>query len=73
MLVPDEEPILRIYREEKRVQLSLETAIPLISGASEYFSKQEVPQRIAFSRYRIYLYNTLNRTVEANVYLYLTN
>jgi hypothetical protein len=73
MLIPDEEPILRIFREGKQVQLPIETSIPLLTGASEYFSKQEIPQKIAFARYRLYLYNTINRVVEANVYLYLTN
>jgi hypothetical protein len=73
MLVPDEEPIMRIFREGKQVQLPIETAIPLAAGASEYFSRQELPQRVAFPRYRVYLFNTLNRTTEANVYLYLAN
>jgi hypothetical protein len=73
LLIPDEEPILRIFREGKQVQFPLEAEVPLKPGNSEYFSGQQDRQRIAFPRYRVYLYNTLNRTVEANVYLYLAN
>ncbi len=40
-------------------------------GDSDYFSSELNNQRIGFSRYRVYLYNTLNRPAETNVYLYL--
>jgi hypothetical protein len=43
------------------------------SGDSEYFSSALSSERVAFPRYRVYLYDTLNRPAEANVYLYLTN
>lgn len=73
MLVPDEEPLLRVFRDAKRVEFAIEATVPLKPGATEYFSAQQPQQRVAFPRYRVYLYNTLNRTVEANVYLYLSN
>jgi hypothetical protein len=73
MLVPDEEPVLRVMRESKLVQFPIECVSPLKFGDSEYFSAQRNQQPIFFPRYRIYLYNTLNRSAETNVYLYLTN
>ncbi len=73
LLIPDEEPILRSLREAKRIQFPIESVARLKSGDPTFFDSEQVQQRIAFPRYRIYLYNTLNRSVEANVYLYLSN
>src|SRR5574341_1455056 len=36
-----------------------------------YFESEQVQQLVAFPRYKMYLYNTVNTSVEANVYLYL--
>lgn len=71
VLIPDEEPVLRALREAKQLQFPIETLCNIKSGESEYFSAMQSDQRIGFSRYKIYLYNTLNRPAEVNVYLYL--
>ena len=71
ILIPDEEPVLRALRDAKQIQFPIETACNIKSGDSDYFSSEQSNQRIGFSRYRIYVYNTLNRQVEANLYLYL--
>lgn len=73
LLIPDEEPVLRSLREAKRIQFPVESVAHLKSGDPTFFDSEQVQQRIAFPRYKIYLYNTLNRSVEANVYLYLSN
>lgn len=73
VLIPDEEPIVRTFREAKQIQFPIESMCSIKSGDSEYFSSAKVDQHILFQRYRIYLYNTLNRNAEANVYLYLSN
>lgn len=73
LLIPDEEPILRSLREAKRIQFPIESVARLKNGDPTFFDSEQVQQRIAFPRYKIYLYNTLNRSVEANIYLYLTN
>jgi hypothetical protein len=73
LLLPDEDPIWRVLREAKIVQFPIECVASVNRGDSEYFTSPQCLDRIAFPRYRIYLYNTMNRTVEANVYLYLTN
>jgi hypothetical protein len=72
ILVPDEEPILRALRESKHIQFPLESVAQIKSGGSSFFSSDAVLHRIAFPRYRMYLYNSLNRTAEANVYLHLS-
>ena len=73
LLIPDEEPILRSFRDGKRVPFPVETTATVKSGDSSYFDSAETRQRVAFPRYRLYLYNTVNKAVEANIYLYLSN
>ncbi|QWV95468.1 hypothetical protein KP004_09955 [Geomonas oryzisoli] len=70
VLVPDEEPIQRVLKDAKLIQFPLETSCNIKSGDSEYFSCDN-NHVITFPRYRIYLYNTLNKSAEVNVYLYL--
>jgi hypothetical protein len=73
LFIPDEKPILRILREEKHIQFPMECKVHAKSGDPIYFESEQVQQRIAFSRYKMYLYNTANKSVAANVYLYLSN
>lgn len=73
LLIPDEKSILRALREAKRVQFPVECKVHTKSGDPIYFESEQVQQRIAFSRYKMYLYNTANKSVEANIYLYLSN
>lgn len=73
LLVPAEGSILRVLRDAKRVQFPIECKAQTKSGDSIYFESEQVQQRIAFSRYKMYLYNTTNRSADANVYLYLSN
>jgi hypothetical protein len=73
LLIPDEEPIARALRDAKRVQFPIESVARLKTGDPTFFESEQTQQRMAFPRYRVYLYNTLNRSVEANVYLYLSN
>lgn len=73
MLVPDEEPVLRAFREAKRIQFPIESACHLVKGASPFFDAMPVTEQVGFGRYRIFLYNTAPHAVEANVYIYLKN
>ncbi|MCK9419828.1 MAG: hypothetical protein M0R70_10670 [Nitrospirae bacterium] len=73
LLIPDEMPILRILRDAKRIQFPIECKVQAKSGDPIYFESEQVQQRIAFTRYKMYLYNTANKSAEANVYLYLSN
>ena len=73
VLIPDEKSILRILREAKRIQFPIECKVHTKSGDLIFVESEQVQQRIAFPRYKMYLYNTANKSVEANVYLYLSN
>lgn len=72
LLIPDEKPILRTLRDAKRVQFPIECVVKTKSGDSVYFESEQLQQRISFSRYQLYFYNTSNKSVEANVYFYLS-
>jgi len=73
ILIPDEEPILRAFREAKRIQYAIESTCKLNSGEPGYFNAEQVQQRLSFPHYRIYLYNTTGKTVESNLYMSLTH
>lgn len=73
LLIPDEKPILRALRDAKRIQFPVECSVHTKSGDSVFFESEQVQRRIAFSRYQMYLYNTANKSVEANVFVYLSN
>jgi hypothetical protein len=72
LLVPDEEPIMLSLRNARRVPFPIENTATIKSGGSSYFDSKPTQQIVAFPRYRIFLYNTINKTVDANVYLYLS-
>lgn len=73
LLIPDEEPVLRALRDGGRIQHALEVEARLTPEESSHFSSQPTEGRVAFPRYRIYFYNSGDRSVEANLFLYLTN
>lgn len=73
LLLPEEEPIFRALRDAKRVQFPVECAVKVANGDSTYFSAEPVHQPVGFPRYKIYCYNTVNKSVEANIYVQLEN
>lgn len=73
LLLPDEKPVLQAFRESRRVSFPLEAIAKLKSGDLPFFDSERSLLRIEFPRYKIFLYNTTNQSVEANVYLYLSN
>lgn len=73
VLIPDEAPVLRSFREGKLIQFPIECVAQIKSGDTSFFSADQTHARVAFPRYRLYLYNTLNRSADANVYIHLSN
>jgi len=73
LLIPQERSILRILRDAKRTIYPIEATANTKSGDSIYFESEQVQQRIAFSQYKIFIYNTTNKQAEANIYFYLSN
>jgi hypothetical protein len=72
-LLPDEEPIVKVFEEKGLMQFVTEVNAAGVSGASPYFASSSTRTPIAFPRYRSYFYNTSDKTVTVNLYAYLTN
>jgi len=73
LLIPDEEPIVRAFREARRLQFAIECVSNLKSGDSIFFNADQVNQRLTFPRYKVFLYNTTSKTVESNLFMTFTN
>jgi hypothetical protein len=72
ILIPDEAPVLTAFREESLLAFPLEVAAP-VTSASAYVSSEPRELTVAFPRYRVYFYNTSDRTVGVHLYGYLTH
>jgi hypothetical protein len=71
LLVPEEEPILRLMEEQGIIHFPVEVRAAVALNAAHFASAQE-RRVVAFPRYRVLLYNTSDRTVTADLFAYLT-
>ena len=72
VLVPAEDAFERAFREQGLIQLPLEVLAVLARRDIDSFTgQQQLP--IAFPGYKIYFYNSTDRSVEVNLYAYLTH
>ncbi len=72
VLVPDEENILRALAEGE-AHLELEAVADPAPATALYFSGTSGELPIGFSAYRMFLYNTTERSASVDVYAYLAN
>ena len=72
VLVPDEENILRAFAEGE-VHLELEARADPVPANSLYFSGRSDNLPLGFPSYRVFLYNTTERSASVNVFAYLVN
>lgn len=73
VLVPDEEPVIRALLEEGRFEFPLEVQATVSRTSRSSFASDQPRYALGFPRYRLFLYNTTDRSVEADLYLYLTH
>jgi redox-sensitive bicupin YhaK (pirin superfamily) len=73
LLVPDEEPVIRALDEQGQLLLTMEVVSESVSGRMPYFASDQPRFQVAFERYRVYLYNTTDKTAEVSLFAYLTN
>jgi hypothetical protein len=73
VLVPDEEPVLRALLEEGRFDFALEVEAPVLRAERGWFASAQPRHALGFPSYRVFLYNSSDRSVEADVYVYLTS
>jgi hypothetical protein len=73
ILIPDEEPVARAFDERGVMQFPLEVMAPGVSAASPYFASNQPRYMVGFSRYRVLLYNTTDKTVTVSLFAYLSS
>lgn len=72
VLVPEEENVLRALGEGE-VHLSLDAVAEPVPDGRLYFSGSRAGLAVAFPRYRVFLYNTTDRSAAVNIFAYLTH
>ncbi len=73
VLVPDEEPVLQALREQARYDFPVEVRAEVLKKDRGYFASGQPRRVLGFPRYRVFLYNTSDRSVDADLYVYLTD
>ena len=68
ILIPDEEPFLFLLENEGEFVFPLEVSVQ-VSGERMFISDDQV-SRVAFPKYRAYLYNETNSTATVALYIY---
>lgn len=71
ILLPDDEPIVQVMEEKRLFQFPLEVKAEAPMRAP-HLSSGSPRLDVAFPRYRIFFYNTTDRTVTVTLYAYLT-
>ena len=73
LLVPEEQTIREAYDEQGLMHFYLEAVARGVDSSSPYFASNQPRFDVAFSRYRVLMYNTTDKTVSASLFAYLTN
>jgi len=73
MLIPLQPSIQEAFNEQGLVHFALQTTAAGVSSATPYFASDQPQYRIGFQAYRVLLFNTTDKTVEVNLFAYLTN
>ncbi len=73
ILVPDEKPIIHAFTQDQSILFPLEVKTDIAPETFRYFSSEPTKQMVGFPRYKIYFYNSTNKSVEVNLYMYLIN
>lgn len=72
ILIPDSEGSLYLFRSEGKVAFPIEVQYAARPGAGAFFVTEPQVARIAFPRYRVFLYNETPSTAVVSVYVYRT-
>lgn len=73
LLVPEEAPILQAFNEVGQVHFALQAIAGGVTHRTPYFASTQPAYQVGFQAYRVFLYNTTDKSVTVNVYAYLTN
>jgi len=73
ILIPDEAEITRTFEQDAQLLFPIEINAPLTQGTYRMTAASQSRQTLGFPRYRVRLYNTTDKVVNATLYAYLTN
>jgi len=73
ILIPDTQTVQEAFRELGVIHFPLEVVAGGVSAETPYFASSQPRYQVGFDSYRVFLYNTSDKTVTVNVYGYLTN
>jgi hypothetical protein len=72
-LVPDEPEVNRALEQDSQMLFPIEINAPLNQTAFRMLASNQSRHTLGFPRYRVRLYNTTDKVVNATLYAYLTN
>jgi hypothetical protein len=73
VLIPDEATVQEAFDEQGQVHFSLQVTAAGVTSQTPYFASSQPRHTVAFRDYRVWLYNSTDKTVSANLFAYLTN
>ena len=73
ILIPEQESIQEAFHQHGMMHFALETTAGGVSSKTPYFASNQPRFTVGFSSYRIFLYNTTDKTITANLFVYLTS
>lgn len=71
-LVPDVETAAEAFHERGDTLFALRVEAVGVSAASPYFASNQPRFQVGFPRYRVFLFNTSDKTADAELYAYLS-
>jgi hypothetical protein len=72
ILIPDSEGALYLFRSEGKMAFPVEVTYNVKPGSPAFFVTEPQVVRVAFPKYRVFLYNETPSTAMVSVYVYRT-
>ena len=73
ILIPDQRAIIEAFDEQGLVHFSLSATATPVSSRTPHFASDQPKFTVAFQAYKVFLYNTTDKTVSVDLFAYLTN
>ncbi len=73
LLLPDDETTNRAFDEKGQALFPLEVSASPITGSAAYFASPQPRFPLSFPRYKVWFYNTSDKTVTVSLFAYVTN
>jgi hypothetical protein len=73
ILVPDEDDVDRALRDDGVFLFPIEVKTEMTTGTTGWVTAPQKKFEVAFPSYTVYIYNSSDKSVSANLYVYLSN